>query len=238
MKTNLHLSIANPCAENWGNFTSTAEGRHCSRCNKVVVDFTSMSDEKIARFFQQRNSGICGRLNVKQLKTFSYSANPQIKPGLGLLKAGILGTLLLLSLPAVVHAQAEKSKTEQVVEKVAQTSASAKEHVVGGVVRSQEDHTPLSGVNVMLKGSTVGTVTDGEGKFEFPQKLSKGDILQFSFIGLVTEELAIPDLTAKEPVEINMKMSFELMGEVAVNEVYSEPPSRLRTWWTRVKNLF
>jgi hypothetical protein len=238
MKTSFNLSISNPCTENWDSFTPSAGGNHCSRCNKIVVDFTAMTNEEIIRFFEQQSSPTCGRFTANQLKSYSHSSISRIRPGFTLLKAGILGAVLMLSIPGVVQAQTEKTKTEQVIGKTAKTAPPETEHVVGGVVRSQEDHSPLAGVNVLLKGSTVGTVTDVDGRFEFPQMLGKGDVLQFSFIGLMTEELTIPMPTVNGPLEINMKMSFELLGKVAVNEIYSEPPSRLRSWLMKVKSLF
>ncbi|HEY9486852.1 MAG TPA: carboxypeptidase-like regulatory domain-containing protein, partial [Chryseosolibacter sp.] len=41
----------------------------------------------------------------------------------------------------------------------------AQERSVSGVVTSAEDGDPLPGVSVVIKGSTIGTVTDMDGKY-------------------------------------------------------------------------
>ena len=41
----------------------------------------------------------------------------------------------------------------------------AQERVVSGKVTSQDDGSPIPGVNVLVKGTTTGTATDAEGKY-------------------------------------------------------------------------
>ena len=50
--------------------------------------------------------------------------------------------------------------------------AMAQERTVTGTVTSEEDGTPIPGVNVIIKGSSTGTVTDIDGKYTInvPQK--------------------------------------------------------------------
>jgi hypothetical protein len=40
------------------------------------------------------------------------------------------------------------------------------DRVVSGVVRAAEDGTPLPGVNVVVKGTNIGTTTDAEGNYK------------------------------------------------------------------------
>jgi hypothetical protein len=48
--------------------TPSGEGRHCGSCNKVVIDFTRMSDEELKNYFTHHTSTLtCGRLNAGQL---------------------------------------------------------------------------------------------------------------------------------------------------------------------------
>ena len=83
---------------------------------------------------------------------------------------------------------------------------------ISGTVTSSEDGGTLPGVNVVVKGSTVGTITDIEGKYE----LSAGEgaeTLVFSFIGLKTEEVPINNRST-----INLKMTDDVaeLSEVVV----------------------
>src|SRR4051812_18495520 len=53
---------------------------------------------------------------------------------------------------------------------------------VSGKVLSKEDNTPIPGVTVVVKGSTNGTTTDIDGKFQIETK-SDSDVLVFSAVG-------------------------------------------------------
>jgi TonB-linked SusC/RagA family outer membrane protein len=53
--------------------------------------------------------------------------------------------------------------------------------------------TPLPGVNAVIKGTTMGTITDVDGNFSIPLS-NKNTTLVFSFIGYLTKEVPISDL--------------------------------------------
>lgn len=57
-----------------------------------------------------------------------------------------------------------------------------------------KDGTPLPGVTVMLKGTTIGAATDIDGKFTFTTS-QEGGILRFSFMGMKTIEIPVGDKT-------------------------------------------
>ncbi len=65
----------------------------------------------------------------------------------------------------------------------------AQSMTVTGVVMAQDEPDPVIGANVMVKGSTVGTITDFDGNFELQAKA--GDVLQVSFMGYKTQEVKV-----------------------------------------------
>lgn len=67
--------------------------------------------------------------------------------------------------------------------------ASAQSHAVSGRVTS-EDLAPLIGVNVGVKGTTIGTITNASGSFTL-QARTPNDTLVFSILGMRTEEVGI-----------------------------------------------
>lgn len=69
------------------------------------------------------------------------------------------------------------------------SAAFAQKTLVKGVVKSTEDNLPVIGVSVLVKGTNVGTITDLDGKYSVTAK--NGDIIQFSYIGLTTQELKV-----------------------------------------------
>ena len=94
-------------------------------------------------------------------------------------------------------------------------SASWAQRTVTGTVTGEEDGTPVPGVNVLVKGSTVGTVTDIDGQYQISVP-ETGGILVFSFIGLATEEVEIGSQSV-----INMVMTADIrqLTEIVVTGV-------------------
>lgn len=74
------------------------------------------------------------------------------------------------------------------------------------------DHTgmPLVGVNVVVKGTTIGTVTDIDGNFDLTN-VPQGSILQFSYIGYKNQEIK-----AQAKVTVALSEDNELLDEVVV----------------------
>lgn len=83
---------------------------------------------------------------------------------------------------------------------------------ISGIVYSTEDGLPLPGVSVVVKGTTTGTATDGDGNFvlNIPDQPIT---LVFSFIGYVTQELAINNQSV---IEVRMDADVASMDEVVV----------------------
>ncbi|NJK97658.1 MAG: hypothetical protein HC905_24595 [Bacteroidales bacterium] len=71
---------------------------------------------------------------------------------------------------------------------------------------------PLPGVNVLVEGTTLGVVTDVNGKFEISVP-PQNNILVFSFIGYLTEKA---DVTSMESVNIKMISDVKSLEEIVV----------------------
>jgi TonB-linked SusC/RagA family outer membrane protein len=86
------------------------------------------------------------------------------------------------------------------------------QRTVTGTVTGADDGTPVPGVNVIVKGTAAGTVTDIDGMYQISVP-ADGGILVFSFIGLATEEVEIGNQST-----INMVMSADIkqLTEVVV----------------------
>ena len=245
MKPNLSLSIPTPCAEKWGNFAPAINGGFCNSCSKVVVDFTKMSDSEILNFFTAQQAHTCGRFRADQLKTYSAPALLKVTPGMKLLKVGFVSLLLLLvskqGTAQTITTKAKMVTVQHLLGRVAQPNdAPALDQIIRGTVKSSEDGSTLSGVNISLKGSAVGVVSDTNGSFEFPQQLKEGDVLVFSFIGLNTKEYSVPKKNNEDSVIVmSMQMcDMVMMGEVTIDGVYTHRSSGLRKLWSKVSGLF
>ena len=88
---------------------------------------------------------------------------------------------------------------------------SAQKTVTGRIV-SADDGDGLPGVTVIVKGTTTGTVSDIEGFFRIMVPTEQS-ILQFSFIGYATVEIAAGNQTV---INVTMKIEFNELEEVIV----------------------
>jgi len=88
----------------------------------------------------------------------------------------------------------------------------AQDRVVSGKVTSAEDGSSMPGVNVVLKGTTAGTVTDTDGKYSLSVPVS-GSTLVFSFIGLKTMEIAVGE---RSVVDVQLEADSKQLSEVVV----------------------
>ena len=82
---------------------------------------------------------------------------------------------------------------------------------VTGTVISEEDGLPVVGASILVKGTTVGTVTDMDGKFTLSNVPSSAKTLVVSFIGMASQEVSI-----KQNVSIILKSDTEMLDDVVV----------------------
>lgn len=69
---------------------------------------------------------------------------------------------------------------------------------IKGVVTEAKNSLPLPGVTVLIKGTTIGTITDIDGNFTI--EANSNDILVFRFIGFMSKEIKVGDNTMLEVI--------------------------------------
>lgn len=90
--------------------------------------------------------------------------------------------------------------------------AFAQTREISGVVIDKTDGTPVPGVNIVAKGTSVGTSTDNNGKFVL-QVPNSSNFLIASFVGYLSQEVDISGLTN---VSISLESSANELEEVVV----------------------
>lgn len=98
----------------------------------------------------------------------------------------------------------------------------AQERTVAGRVTSTEDGSALPGVNVILKGTTIGTATDADGRFSIAVPSAGGSFV-FSFIGLESKEIEIGD---RSVIEVSLALDITQLSEVVVTAMGIETNKR------------
>ncbi|MCE2994144.1 MAG: SusC/RagA family TonB-linked outer membrane protein [Cyclobacteriaceae bacterium] len=87
----------------------------------------------------------------------------------------------------------------------------AQQSIVSGKVTSAEDGSPLPGVNVLLKGTTTGTVTDTNGIYSL--SAPSDAVLVVSFIGLKTVEVPV---NGRSTIDIQLASDVTQLSEIVV----------------------
>lgn len=90
--------------------------------------------------------------------------------------------------------------------------ATAQIQKVTGVVISSEDNQPVVGASVLVKGTSLGTVTNLDGQFTLSSVPSSARTLKISFIGMKTVEVGIKSSLIK----VVMDPDAEVLDEVVV----------------------
>lgn len=91
-------------------------------------------------------------------------------------------------------------------------NATAQGRMVSGQVTAAEDELALPGVNVVIKGTTTGAVTDIEGNYEI-QVPSQSAVLVFSYIGYATQEVTVGNQTQ---IDLKLNADARALEEVVV----------------------
>jgi len=87
----------------------------------------------------------------------------------------------------------------------------AQERTVSGVIKSGEDGEPLPGVTVLVKGTTVGTITDIDGNYKI--SVPDGGTLVISFVGFKTQEVPI---NGRSQIDLSLDTDISTLEEVVV----------------------
>lgn len=248
MAISFTINVKSPCEEKWASMDPSAKGRFCQLCEKEVIDFSNLTDKELIGFFQKNHhQKVCGRFRKTQLKTYSTEKRKQK----GFLKLALAGfTLLSIIKPTEAFSQGqpyvETGEREYGPAPVApneqQKSRRDNFILISGVVKDSATTETLPGVNIQLKGSNIGTVSDLDGKFELKIKNSKDtETIIVSFIGYLTEEIPVKS-DEKEVCDLNeilLKPDHVALGEtVVVGGAHFSRPSIFKRLSWRIKSIF
>lgn len=99
---------------------------------------------------------------------------------------------------------------------------------IKGVVTDSLMQSPLPGVTVVVKGTSLGTSTDAGGRYTI--NAAAGDVLEFSFIGYETQEVKVGERTT---VNITLSETTAELEEVVVTALGIEREEKSLTYVTQ-----
>ncbi len=90
--------------------------------------------------------------------------------------------------------------------------ASVADKKITGKVLDSKDSSPLPGVNVLIKGTGIGTSTDASGNYEINVP-NESSVLVFSFVGFSSQEITVG---TKSVIDVNLATDAKALTEVVV----------------------
>lgn len=88
----LHLPIASPCHEDWDAMDPTARGRFCHKCEKQVLDVSTMTEREARSTLSScRGTHVCVRYQHDDAGTIRFRPEPRVAAA----AAGVVLTTLL-----------------------------------------------------------------------------------------------------------------------------------------------
>jgi len=223
MTKHIQLIIPEPCHESWDKMTPVEQGKFCASCQKKVIDFTGMSDEKLSAFFRKPDTSVCGRFQKEQLEkdlVIPRKRIPWVK------------YFFQIALPAVLfsykgYAQQVKGKVlvkpdtlliereSKPTEKDIQTQRFSRRVLAGRVVDAKRNG--IGYASIWRENSSQGTAADSAGYFRLTVNDQEPLIqLKVSYIGYKTASIQVDLKMGNVIPDIRLENADMMLGEVTV----------------------
>jgi hypothetical protein len=226
MPQSLLLNIPEPCQENWQGMTPQEQGRFCGSCQKIVVDFSVMTDKEVLDYFSKASQHVCGRFSNDQLNKEITSAPAKKRVTWLYVWNLMLATLLMTKTYAQGKPQIKKPPVKTTITekpKVVGWTSSVLDPVeavipvsMKGVVLNAQTNQPVSGASIYVKGIQNGTMADSTGKFLLRVEKKEVLELEISAIGYKTQSVLLDKTTNWENVRVLLKPASTDLQEVVI----------------------
>ena len=225
-----HINIKNPCHLKWNSLEGTGCSKFCNSCSTEVIDFTNKSNSEIIDFVMTSRGKVCARIRTDQVDRIirTNRTNKQ------LMKALMVFILGFASVDGTFGRTNELSELSTIKSRIEQHSlsthfSSVQDSLVtySGKVVDEKTGQGLPKINVVVKGTLIGTTTDSEGNFQFEisaTELDKKVYLVISGIGYANKEFKVQPESTKNLLFETEEFYYQL-GEIRI-------PWYKSIWWT------
>jgi len=108
-------------------------------------------------------------------------------------------------------------------------SVSGQQRTISGTVTGLEDNLPLAGVTVLVKGTTVGVLSDINGRYQI--NAQEGSTIEFRYVGMKTREVVVGASTV---YDITLETDAIGLDEIVVTGYGTQIKSKVSSSITRV----
>lgn len=192
----MQVNLPEPCHEDWNKMDAQEKGRFCGSCQKLVIDFTSMSDTEIINYFKEyKGQNTCGHFKKTQVdRKLKEQETPRRKFFLKELAAACFAFFVAST---EAKAQGESYFSEEEIEQTKKNQDKKLEIAINGKIKNGNE--VLSNTTISIKGTEHKTVSLENGLFSIyiPNEIAQNQ----EFVILVIEHQDF------RPKEIEVKTS-------------------------------
>ncbi len=221
-----HLKIGFNCSENWNEMAGDGSIKHCEKCEKNVVDFTSISNDEIIEHVN-KNKGTCARICKNQMDAINLdfkNKSPNIFHK-KLAVVAIVSTLVSCSTSKEIQntnccsSQTTLNSYEVIAKGINPDSLNSV--IIKGTV-VDENGEPLLGCNIYYNDE-IKTSTDFLGHFNLKLKANAitSNPLVISYIGYESFKIDIKSL-----INSDVKISLNQENTILLGELIIEEPNK------------
>ena len=206
----INVQIPKPYHEKWDDMTPQDKGRHCASCEKVVTDFTQMSDREVIDFLRKDKGSGCGRLNPRQLSApvTTVEKNKSWSSPIGIALSTALS--ILISNQTAAQKISEKIYVQEqsvtggydVLQNSEPSALESREFK--GQITDSETGAPIPFVNIVFDKSGLGGSTDFDGFFSIPRGIEEIKHLEVTItsLGYVSERFCPADPDSFQNIQL------------------------------------
>lgn len=230
--------------------------RHCSVCDRNILDFTMMTDAEILEHLRENSGKICGKFRADQLSRPLRPVTAR-RYGLTTIAASVAAFLSIQSANAqatTTHITKERPPSltgnSNALQKSFENPTNDTMRVISGRLLDAKSGEPLIGATIRFAQSKYGTISDWNGFFNLRVPLKDLENnpfeIQITYSGYVKKIIElpqqaiqnnlalIPSLTQMQPVERPIEFMGIISREKPRLEYRKTPLNHVRKFFHRL----
>ncbi|KAA5537208.1 hypothetical protein F0919_05925 [Taibaiella lutea] len=166
MSRSVIIQIPEPCHENWEGMKPNACGRFCTSCEKIVIDFSHMTDSELIKIISNTGSRACGRFDESQLnRPIAIAREKSSGPFLFVISKVAASFILLQTL--VNNSFGQKLPVSSIEQTAHTNTGDGRKLIIKGRIQDFNTKKPLTGMEITVSGISYVKYSDAEGHFQF-----------------------------------------------------------------------
>lgn len=218
----MKVQIPEPCHEDWNKMNPKEKGRFCGSCEKIVVDFSQMTDIEIVGYFKEyKSEKTCGHFKKSQIDRKLKQPIAQTP-----IRKFFLRELLAACFTFFLASQSKAQQTGDTIfvqpinsNGISFDKINSEIAINGKVINGTEN---LANATISIKGTNHKTVSLENGIFSItiPSEIAQNQetvILVAEYEGLETTEIEVKTSPTNQFFEIDFAEKETIPNEEIIN---------------------